>query len=85
MGAYYTPYNDKLYSWMEATKADADPNEPEFSPLFEDYKTTQCAKDARAEYNAFLGKEQETIQLREIYHTKTWGFHLPEGACRAVV
>ena len=81
MGAYYTPYNEKLYSWMESTKADADPNEPEFSPLFEDYKTTQCAKDSRAEYNTFLGKEDETIKLREIYHTKTWGFHLPEGSC----
>ena len=85
MGAYYSPYNEKLYSWMESTKAEADTNEPEFSPLFEDYKTTPCAKDARAEYNAFLGKEKETIKLREIYHTKTWGFHLPEGACRLVV
>ena len=81
MGSYYAPYNDKLYTWVDATKADADPNEPEFSPLFEDYKASPCVNNARQDYNTFLGKETETIQLREIYHTKTWGFHLPEGAC----
>ena len=77
MGAYYTPYNEKLYNWVEATKAEADPNEPEFSPLFEDYKVTPCVPDARKDYTAFLSREEETIKLREIYHTKTWGFHLP--------
>ena len=81
MGSYYGPYNEKLYSWVDATKAEADPNEPEFSPLFEDYKVTPCVTNSRQEFDKYLGQEQETIRLREIYQTKTWGFHLPEGAC----
>ena len=81
MGTYYSPYNEKLYSWVESTKAEADPNEPEFSPLFDDYKVTPCVTNSRQEFNKYLGQEDETIKLREIYQTKTWGFHLPEGAC----
>ena len=84
LATYYAPYNEKLYEWIEETKTQADLNEPEFLPLFEDSKGIECVEDARVEFDAFLEREVETVELREIYHTKTWGFHLPDGACRLV-
>lgn len=84
MGKYYEPYNQNLYAWLKSTKKDANINEPKFEPVFEDYKSAACIKNARGVYNEFLSKESETIALRTEFNTKTNTFKLPEGACRAV-
>ena len=83
MGKYYEPYNQKLYAWLKSSKEDADINEPKFEPLFEDFKSQACIKNARGVYNEFLSKESETIALRSEFNTQTNTFKLPEGACRA--
>jgi hypothetical protein len=81
MGEYYEPYNKELYSWIKATKSQANVNEPPFDPLFEPYSSISCVKNARKTYDDFLSKEKDTILLRKEFQTKTNGFNLPEGAC----
>jgi len=76
MGAYYAPYNEKLYTWVDATKAQADPNEPEFSPHFEDYKVTPCVADARKDYDGIVSREDEVERLREVRFCLFFPAHL---------
>lgn len=83
LGEYYQPYNLQLYYWLKATKGEANINEPPFLPTFSNYKDSPCVADARSDYNTFLDKEKETILLREEFQTKTNGFHMPYGQCRA--
>jgi Sulfotransferase domain len=59
MGAYYEPLNLKLYEWIEATKGDADPNEPAFWPLFDSYNALSCVNDSRAVFNKVLEKDKK--------------------------
>ena len=82
LGEYYEPFNVQLYYWIKATRPDANANEPPIFPPFNAYKTNACSDDARKEYNDYLGKEQEVIQLRAEFKTKTNGFNMPVGSCR---
>ena len=72
MGSFYAPYNEKLYQWLEETRADGDPNEPEFSPRFDSYKLVKCEEDARSDYDNLLAHDKLPK-----------GF--PEGACHEAV
>ena len=54
LGDAYRDVNQELYAYLNnATRAQADPNEP-FFPPFADYRSIPCAPDARATYNALL-------------------------------
>ena len=50
----------------------ADPNEPAFSPHFEDYKVSPCVADARADYDDILSREDEVERLREVRPWSAW-------------
>jgi Sulfotransferase domain len=54
LGAYYEPYNKKLYRFLRDTRSDADPNEPHFPASFASYKSLPCVKDAREKYNSIM-------------------------------
>ena len=43
---------------MVDTKADADINEPEFSPKFDSFKLVKCVDDARVDYDNILATDK---------------------------
>ena len=51
---HFEVYNTVLYTWLNETRAIADPNEPPFWPLFSNPKIIPCVTDSRLEYNKIL-------------------------------
>ena len=59
-GEYYQEMNTQLYAYLNnATRLQADPNEPEF-PSFQDYHSIPCVEDARKAYDALLASDSDS-------------------------
>ena len=65
MGVYFEPYNQALYSWINETKPLADPNEPPFWPLFDDYKSNVCVNDSRRDFNKILHHDSTKKDIKQ--------------------